>query len=329
MTETILRETRGRLGLLTLNRPEALNAIDLAMAAVMRVALEDWRGDPAIAAVAVRGAGKAFSAGGDVRAAYHARGSAPAFFAAEYALIRLIHEYPKPYIALMDGVAMGGGAGLSVHGAYRVATENTRFAMPETAIGFYPDVGATWFLPRLAGETGAYLALTGARLGAADLMHTGLATQITPAAGLEALLADLAEGDAVAALARHAVPAGAADLPHHEAAIGRCFAFDRVEDILGALEAESSEWAGGVAAALAGLSPTSLKVTLRQMRLGRGIGFAAALEIERRLTARFLAGHDFYEGVRAALIDRDRRPRWQPARLEEVDDTTVVGYFGE
>ncbi len=347
----ILLGRLGGLASLTINRPQALNALTLANYRRFAPALAAWAEDPSVHAVIVRGAGgRAFCAGGDVRAVYEAgrggggdRELTAVFFREEYELIRQIHQFPKPYIAMIDGITMGGGAGISVNGTHRVATERTLFAMPETAIGLFPDVGATRFLNRCPGQIGRYLGLTGARLQAADALYCGLATHVAAQDAVEALFAALARTDWRAGdehsqvetiLARWSmVHTGPPPLEELRPAIDRCFAADAVEAILKALAAEAQSggaaagWAAETRAGLMTKSPTSLKVTLRQLSLGREYDLDQALMLEYRLTQHMMAGHDFYEGVRAALIDKDQKPRWRPASLGEVDDTMVAAHF--
>jgi enoyl-CoA hydratase len=341
--DEILLGRKGGLAILTINRPQALNALTLDNYRRIDPALRDWAADPSVHAVVVRGAGdRAFCAGGDVRAVYEAgRGingdpDLPAvFFREEYELIRRIHHFPKPYLAIIDGITMGGGAGISVNGAYRIATERTLLAMPETGIGLFPDVGATRFLNRCPGHVGRYLGLTGARVNAADTLYCGFATHVVKHDSVEALLDELShEHTPVEDCVRHfAVDAGSAPLAVLQPAIDRCFAKDSVEAILEALGAESAgggadaEWSEGTRAGLLTKSPTSLKITLRQLTLGRDYDLDPALALEYRLTQHFMAGHDFYEGVRAMLIDRDRKPQWRPASLAEVTDSVVDAYF--
>jgi enoyl-CoA hydratase len=286
--------------------------------------------------VIIRGAGgRAFSAGGDVRALYEAGPGSPfteIFYREEYALNRRIFRYPKPYVALIDGIVMGGGAGISEHGSHRIVTERTRFAMPETGIGLFPDVGATWFLPRCPGETGTWLGLTGARIGAADLLALGLAEAFVPAATLDRLEAELCEAKAASAvdqiIDRFRSKPGAAPVLPYRGVIDRCFGQASVEAVLDCLAAERSDWAQGVTSELRGKSPTSLKVTLRQLRLGRTLpDLESAMRLEFRLVQHFMADGDFFEGVRAAVIDKDRAPRWWPSRLEDVTEAQVEGYF--
>jgi enoyl-CoA hydratase len=341
-SEEILLGRKGAIAVLTINRPQALNALTLSDYQRFDAALSAWERDPSVRAVVVRGAGdRAFCSGGDVRAIYEAgRGIGgdphlPAiFFREEYELIRRIHHFLKSYIAIIDGITMGGGAGISVNGGYRVATERTVFAMPETGIGLFPDVGATRFLNRCPGRVGRYLGLTGARLGATDALYCGFATHFVNREKIEVLLNELNEEDNVAAcLGQFAVDPGPAPLAALRPAIDRCFSGDSVEAILEALVAEASAggahaaWAEETLAALLTKSPTSLKITLRQLTIGRDLNLDAALALEYRLTQHVMAAHDFYEGVRAMLIDRDRKPQWRPATLAEVTDGTVDAYF--
>ena len=326
----ILFEKRGAVGLITLNRPKALNALNLAMVRAMRTQLDAWAGDPAVGCVVICGAGKrAFCAGGDIRAAAQSgrEGTSYAldFWREEYLLNAAIKHYPKPYLALMHGIAMGGGLGVSVHGTYRVADETSVFAMPETGIGFFPDVGGSYFLPRCPGEIGMYLALTGARVGPADALYAGLATHLMRAEEWPALLDRLAEGRSPAELLSGST--SAAPLAEHRAAIDRIFAAPSVEAILAALDAETDDWSRQTAATIRSKSPTSLKLAFRELREGWKLSFDDCLRMEFRLSSRILAGNDFYEGVRAALIDKDGAPRWRPATLAEVSDETLYAAF--
>jgi len=349
-SDEILFRREGSLATLIINRPQALNALTLDNYRRFDPALRAWAADPSIHAVVVRGAGeRAFCAGGDVRAVYEAgRGISgdpdlPAvFFREEYELIRRIHRFPKPYVAIIDGITMGGGAGISVNGAYRVATERTLFAMPETAIGLFPDVGATRFLNRCPGHVGRYLGLTGARLSAADTLYCGFATHVVPHEGVAELVEALCRvawetgserGQIDAVVARFTIDPGPAPLRALRPAIDRCFAGGSVEAILDRLAEEAaaggaqSEWAAETRAGLLTKSPTSIKITLRQLTVGRDYDLSAALVLEYRLTQHLMAAHDFYEGVRAMLIDKDQKPRWQPATLGEVSDSVVDAYF--
>jgi enoyl-CoA hydratase len=341
-SDDILFGREGGLATVTLNRPQALNAFTLDMYRRFDPMLRGWADDPRVKAVLIRGAGeRAFCAGGDVRAIYEAgRGISgdgsltSVFFREEYELIRHIHRYPKPYVAIIDGITMGGGAGVSVNGAYRVATERTMLAMPETGIGLFPDVGATRFLNLCPGRIGHYLGLTGARVGAADALYCGFATHFVPRDGVPALVAGLAGSDGVEEiLAGFTADPGPAPIAARQPAIDRCFAGDTVEAILDALEREAAdggpdaEWAAQTHAGLLPKSPTSLKLTLRQLIAGRGFAIEDALALEYRLTQHVMAGHDFYEGVRAVLVDKDQQPRWDPPTLAAVTEAMVDSYF--
>lgn len=332
MTDEVLFETRGSLGLITLNRPQALNALNRPMCLAIHRQLDAWRDDPAVKAVAIRGAGdRAFCAGGDVVSVYHAgKSGSPdweGFFHDEYRMNHAIATYPKPYVALIDGIAMGGGVGLSIHAPYRVATERTLFAMPETGIGLIPDVGGTHALPRLPGELGAYLGLTGARLKAADCLYAGIATHHCPGDQIDPLVEALAgDRDVDAVLGDFDCDTDEPPLEAHRAAIDSHFAHDSVEAIVAAL-ASGDEWERQQAATLGKMSPTSCKLTLRALREGATLDIAAALRNEYRIVCAIKSGHDFYEGIRAQLLDKDRNPKWQPATLAEVDPAELDRYF--
>jgi enoyl-CoA hydratase len=332
MTDTpdILFDVTDGLALVTLNRPSALNALTLDMIRAFHAKLDAWAEDAAVRLVVVRGAGeKGFCAGGDIRALYDGRGAAITadFFRAEYRLNHAIFHYPKPYIALMDGITMGGGVGVSVHARHRVVCEATVFAMPETGIGLFPDVGGSYFLPRMPGKLGVYMALTGARLRAADCLYGGIVDAFVPTGRHEELIAALRGGDIQSALRRFVGNVGMAPLVEHRATIDRCFAGETVEAIVRALECEGTDWAAAVLRTMAGKSPTSQKIALRQIGLGAGLGFDDCMRMEYRLSQHLMAAHDFFEGVRAVVIDKDQAPRWQPARLEEVTDAAVAEYF--
>ena len=326
--DEILFDVIDGAGRVTLNRPQALNALTHGMVRALDAKLAAWAEDDAIAKVIIEGAGtRAFCAGGDIRVLYEvmARRNDPfidTFYRDEYRLNHRIHTYPKPYVALIDGVVMGGGVGVSIHGSHRLVTENALFAMPETGIGFFPDVGGAWFLSRMPGEIGMYLGLTGTRLGPADALYCGVATHYLPRERVAGALDDL---DALDSLV--AADPGPAPLAERRAAIDRCFAGDSVEAIIQALEIEGDDWAGETLAVMASKSPTSQKVAFRQMRQGAGLDFAEAIALEFRLSQRFCAGRDFREGIRAAVIDKDRDPKWHPATLAEVDESHVDAYF--
>ena len=331
--EDVTFRREGAVGRITLNRPKALNALTEQMCAAIHSQLRQWSNDPAVQAVVIDAVpGKAFCAGGDVRAVHDAGkrrdGSVMSFFRTEYPMNAAIHRLQKPYVALIDGIAMGGGCGVSMHGTHRVASENAVFAMPETAIGLFPDIGATFFLNRLPGEIGMYLALTGVRIGPADAVYCGLATHFMSSRDHARLMARLISGehpDPVLAEMSGSLR-GNAELATRRAAIDRAFGASSVEAILACLEAEG-EWGRQTAVLLETRSPTSLKVTYRQMREGAALDFESCQRMEFRIMARMMAGHDFYEGVRAALINKDQAPRWVPARLAMVSDEEVERYF--
>jgi enoyl-CoA hydratase len=342
----ILFGRKGCVGTVLLNRPHALNAFTLGMYRKFEPMLRSWANDPDIHAVLVEGAGdRAFCAGGDVRAVYEAgKGISgdpsftSVFFVEEYRILPLIHHYPKPYIAVIDGITMGGGAGVSVNGAYRVATERTMFAMPETGIGLFPDVGATRFLNLCPSHIGRYLGLTGTRLGAADMLYCGLASHFVPHERVSDLIAALAgtawepgheQAQVDSVLSRFAADPGPPPLAARQAVIDRCFAGETVEAILNALQSETRDpgWAAETRAILLTKSPTSLHITLRQLVLGRGFNLEDALKLEYRMTQHVMAAHDFYEGIRAVLVDKDQKPRWQPENLAEIDEAATEAYF--
>jgi enoyl-CoA hydratase/carnithine racemase len=338
--DEILFERRGAAGIVMLNRPKALNAVTHAMVLALRAQLDRWAGDAAVTRVVMTAAGeRAFSAGGDIRALYDLgkngrHNEALQFWRDEYPLNAVIKNYRKPYIALIDGIAMGGGVGVSVHGSHRVAGDRFSFAMPEVGIGFFPDVGATWFLPRMPGELGTYCALTGERFGIADAMAGGIATHRIPSASFGALLDGLTGTVSVdAVLAAFAEPAGAGPIMQRSATIDRLFAGDMVENILAAIDREASsggtdaEWAAKTAATLRTKSPLSLKLALAQVRRGRTWDFETCMRMEFRIVSRVIHGHDFYEGVRAVIVDKDNKPRWRPATLADVGEAEVERHF--
>ncbi len=323
----------GRVGRIRLDRPKALNALDLGMIRAITAALREWSEEPSVHAVVIEGEGeRAFCAGGDIRAIRQMqldrrKDEVEAFFSEEYALNLLIATYPKPYVALVDGICMGGGIGVSVHGAARVASEHALFAMPETAIGFFPDIGATYVLPRLPGALGAYLALTGARVQGADAVHTGLATHFVPRAGLAALSVALAR-DGVAALAVHAALLPDFSLAQHRRVIDRAFAADSVPEIIARLQQDGGSFARETVRTLRTMSPSSLVWSLRLLRQGAERTLADCLRAELRATRTVTAGHEFIEGVRAMVVDKDRAPSWQPARIEDVDRAAAEAMVG-
>jgi len=345
MNDDILCERRGAAGLITLNRPQALNAVTHDMVRALRAQLDVWANDDAVTRVVITAAGeRAFSAGGDIRHLYdlgqagrHAE--ALQFWRDEYPLNVAIKNYHKPYVALIDGLVMGGGVGVSVHGSHRVAGDRFQFAMPEVGIGFFPDVGATWVLPRMPGELGTYCGLTGDRFNSADGCAAGIATHRIASARFEALLDGLTGTVSVdALLAAFAEPAGEGPIMARRAAIDRLFAGNSVEEILAALDREAAsgsvdaEWAAKTAATMRTKSPLSLKLALAQVRRGKPSNgktwdFETCMRAEFRIVSRVIHGSDFYEGVRAVIVDKDNKPRWQPATLAEVSDAEVERHF--
>ena len=318
MTDSGVVATRqGRIGHLLLDRPRTLNALDLGMIREMARALGIWVQDPSIHAVVLEGAGdRAFCAGGDIRRVRDAALSGDdetihAFFAEEYALNAAIAACPVPYVSLIDGFCMGGGIGVSVHGQIRVATEHAQFAMPETAIGLFPDVGTTFILPRLPGALGIYLGLTGVRLVGGDAVHAGLATHFVPRARLADLRAALVE-DGVAVIAAFAEPPPPFSLAAHRPAIDRCFDHDDIADIQDALAAEGTDWSRETLEILSRMSPSSLRWSLAILRAGARRTLVQCLKAELALVLRVTRHPDFAEGVRAMLIDKDRAPKWGP-----------------
>ncbi|WP_395667118.1 enoyl-CoA hydratase/isomerase family protein [Methylocella sp.] len=330
----VVIETRGACGVATLNRPAALNALTAGMIVALAEAMDRWERDSAVASVAVRGAGgRAFCAGADIRALYELgragrRAEQVAFFHDEYNLDRRIARFAKPVVALVDGVVMGGGAGLSVNARHCVAGDRITFAMPETGIGFFPDVGATSFLPRAGGAIAAYLGLTAARIATGDMVALGLATAHVPTARHDALLDRLCAGEeAAAAIGAESATAPAAALEADRATIERCFGADSIADIAARLAADPSDFARAALEAMRAKSPTSLAVALRQMRMGAGLALEDALRLEFRIAQRILAGHDYYEGVRAVIVDKDHKPQWRPAGLDAPTQAEIDAYF--
>jgi enoyl-CoA hydratase/carnithine racemase len=344
----ILCEVRNRIAFITLNRPAALNALDLDMIVQLRTTLCDFAKDPKVNAVLIKGAGeKAFCAGGDIRAIYerarHANNVQLDFFVTEYPLDYLLYSYPKPYIALIDGIVMGGGMGISQGSPLRIVGDRTRMAMPEVAIGFFPDVGASYFLSRLEGALGLYLALTGVQIRAADAVYTGLADVYLPLASvgrLETELAELAWNDdrrqdprtviqgAMQRLAGAAPPAPLAAL---RPAIDEHFAAPNVSAVIESLEGESrpefAAWARETVDLMHTRSPTMLAVTWEQLRRGKSMSLAQCLRMELGLVHQAFYQGDFMEGVRAMIIDKDNAPVWRPSHLQDVTDEMVAAMF--
>jgi enoyl-CoA hydratase len=330
----IICERRGASGTVFLNRPQALNAITLNMVRELARALDKWEHDPAVRNVVVTAAaGKAFSAGGDIRlldeqgrAGDHA--AQLDFWREEYRLNRRIRLYPKPYVALVDGIVMGGGVGVSLHGSHRIAGDKFSFAMPEVGIGFFPDVGATYFLPRLPGKTGMYLALTGGRANAGDAVHLGLASAHVASSRFDELANALNRGEpADTAVARLRSEISPGPIIANRALIDHCFSGSSPREILQRLDAESSAFAGEAAKAMRAKAPLSLFIALRQMTIGANLSMDEAMQTEFRIVSRVCRGKDFYEGIRATILDKDFTPHWTHARHDDVAPHEVDAYF--
>lgn len=331
----VLFERRGPLAVITLNRPRAVNALTAGMVETILGQLTAWADDDRVGAVLVQGAGdRGLCAGGDIVAIYAdipRGGHATArFWQAEYRMNSLIARYPKPYVALMDGLVLGGGVGISAHGSVRVVTERTRTGMPETTIGFAPDVGGTFLLARAPGEAGTHAALTGAHLDGPDALYLGLADHYVPSARLPELAAAMGTESPEAAVARYAVEPPPSTLAGQREWIDSCYASGDAEDIVRRLRAwqgagakDAEEAAGTIEAK----SPTSIKVTLESLRRARRMTLEEALAQEYRAGLRFLAGADLREGIRAQVVDKDRTPRWKPATLADVRAEDVARFF--
>lgn len=333
--DAIELRTDGRAGYLGLNRPRALNALTHPMIRTLRHTLDAWEDDPAVRTVVLTGAGeRGLCAGADVRAIYEdARapggGAASAeFFRDEYRLNARIAGYPKPYVAVMDGLVMGGGVGISAHGSIRIVTDRTQLAMPETRIGLVPDVGGSYLLSRAPGELGTHLALTGDSADGADAVRCGLADHWVPAERLPVLLEELADSPPAAVTARHAAPPPPGSLAAHREWIDHCYAADTVEEIIARLHGCDVPAAKSAAETLLSRSPTALKVTLAALRRAREFRtLAEALRQEYRISCAALATPDLVEGIRAQVVEKDRRPRWSPAEVPEVTDEAVARFF--
>jgi enoyl-CoA hydratase len=328
MSDVIIRQ-EGACGRITLNRPKALHALTLAMCREIIEALLQWETDTAIDAVTIdHSGGRGFCAGGDLRLLYDSlrRGDreALAFFHTEYRMNDLLFTYKKPTLCFMDGIVMGGGAGIAMPCRYRIATEQTKFAMPETGIGLIPDVGGGWFLSRLPGRMGEWLALTGARLDGGDCCSVGLATHYLPRDRLANVKERPERIEAALRERSVAPPPGIVD----RADIDRLFAESHIEDIITALKADKSPWATAQVSEIEKKSPRSCKAALRQLAEGRNLSkFSNNMRMEYRIVSRLLDKPDFMEGVRAFIIDKDNQPRWTPRRFEDVRDEEIEGLF--
>ncbi len=342
MTTDILFEEIGDWGVITLNREKALNALNWDMVKAMRAQLTKWgSGRTTVKAVLVKGEGeRAFCAGGDIRWLHDTAKEDPAhaceFFREEYRTNSLIYHYPKPYVALIDGIVMGGGVGISVHGDFRVAGDATLFAMPETGIGLFPDVGGGHFMPRLHDGLGLYYALTGARAKAADCMAAGIATHYAPGdkyeeladALLKTTLGGHAHADIETVLDIYAGDPGHAPVNDIREDIARLFqGHETLDALMAALKQDGGEFAKTTLATLEKMSPTSLRLTFEQMRHGHELDFDEVMKMEFRMVRRVMEGDDFFEGVRAQILDKDRNPKWSPASLAEISDKDLAPYF--
>jgi enoyl-CoA hydratase len=335
VTDDVLIGIERGVGRIRLNRPKAIHALTTQMCDVMSEALLKWRTDSNVEVVLIDHAeGRGFCAGGDVvmlaRSGNEDASDAKRFFFAEYRLNHLLFTYPKPTVAIMDGITMGGGVGISLPCDHRVATENTRFAMPETSIGLFPDVGGGWYLPRLPGRVGQFMALTGARLDGGECAFLGLATHYVEHADREELAERIGKAPdrLQGMLGSLATTAPDARIEPNLAAITRLFASDRLEDVLAALEADDSDWAQTELATLRTKSPLSCKVSLRLLAGGASrTSFTDEMRAEYALASRVVRTHDFREGVRALLIDKDNAPQWDPAAAEDVGEEMLDVLF--
>jgi enoyl-CoA hydratase len=336
VTDDVLIRREGRAGRITMNRPKALNALTLGMVHTIRRALVAWRSEPGVELVILDGTGeRALCAGGDVRSLYDSRaegsGFARSFWSNEYRLNSLISRYPKPYVALQDGIVMGGGIGLSGHASHRIVTERSRLGMPETGIGLIPDVGGTWLLAHAPGEAGVYLGLTGETMTAADAIYARFTDCFVASAKVGDLAAQLCDpkgGEIGTVIDNYAASPGPSVLAERSALINRAFAGTTVEEILKALGDMGSEWADKVKAALGEKSPKSMKLTLAAIRKAKTLRtLEEALAIEYRLTVRLFEDGEFPEGVRALIVDKDRKPKWSPPQLEQVAPALVERYL--
>lgn len=331
---------KGDLGVITLNRPAALNSLNAAMIQAIYKQLQRWAAASHIKAVVIKAVeGRAFCAGGDIKSVYEGRKNQEKnlhlFFRDEYQLNKFIFHFPKPYIALLNGITMGGGVGISLHGSHRVATDNLVFAMPETGIGFFPDVGGTYFLPRLPYHIGFYLGLTGERIRSDECVALNLAQhkiEVTKQQDLLSAIADTAfTNDANTSVTNvindFSIACEHSQLFSEQAVIADCFGKDNLETIIASLQTSEATICQQALESLKKKSPTSLKVTLRALQIGANLNFDECMRQEYRLVNHFLQHHDFIEGIRALIIDKDQKPQWQPASLEEVSENSVEKYF--
>ncbi len=326
----ILFEQRGVVGLVTLNRVKALNALSHDMVLQLSDQLDAWRDDDSIQAVILTSASdKAFCAGGDIRHMWERKGNPLfEFFYSEYRLNQKIHRYPKPYLSLIDGIVMGGGVGLSMHGQYRVAGEGIRFAMPEVGIGFFPDVGGSYLLPRMKGKSGTYCAMSGGRLKQGACLDLGLVTHAVAAEKHPSIIERVAAGETIDAVLSDLAEPVPSELSDAEiATINTAFAGDSVSEIVSALEADPSDFAQSTLQVIRSKSPTSVHVAFEQVMRGAKLDFEGCMQLEYRIVHRILENEDFYEGVRATIVDKDGAPKWNPADLESVDPSQIAAHF--
>ena len=339
MSEDIIFEEKSSIGIITLNRPEVLNALSMDMCRTLDSQLTAWQKEKSIHAVIIKGAGdKAFCAGGDARTIVEQgpenNVAGRDFFSSEYKMNARIYHFTKPYIALLDGITMCGGVGASIHGSHRIITEKTIFAMPESAIGLIPDVGASYFLPRMPGALGAYLGLTGARLKGADILYAGIGTAYMASEKINDFTQALMEGDISSAedvdniIARFAEDPGEAPLDEFRDLIDAAFSEKTIEDIFDHLSDIDHNWASETLAVLKKMSPISLKVISEQLSRGARLDFNDCMIMEYRIVSAISSyDSDFYEGVRAVLIDKDHNPSWIPQKLTEVSTDMVMAHF--
>jgi enoyl-CoA hydratase/carnithine racemase len=341
----IIFEVQGGVGWITLNRPKALNALSLEMVEQMGIQLREWADDARVAIVCIQGAGdKGLCAGGDMRAYYDRKDSNAAelayqFFSIEYRLNWDMFGYPKPILVYLNGIVMGGGVGISIGASHRIVTERTKWAMPEMNIGFFPDVGGSYFLNEMPGQSGLYLALTSDMISPGDVLHVGAADYFVPSDRWGELIQSVRESEWTEASAktqltelcnRFAEERPESALKGVQEKIDQHFAYDQMEQVMDSLKQaanEGDEWAAKTAETLSGKSPTALKVALEQIRRGKSMSLAECFKMEMNMGMQFMRAHDFYEGVRAVLVDKDRSPKWKPASLEEVTKEEVNSFF--
>lgn len=339
-TGDLIVRREGSVGILRLNRPKAINALTLEMTRDIVAALDSFEVDPGVSLVLLEGAGeRGLCAGGDIRGLYESSKAGgdlgPVFWREEYILNARIPEFLKPYVAYMDGLVMGGGVGLSAHGAHRIVTEKTRIGMPEAGLGFFPDVGGTWLLSRTPGEVGTYCALTGQTMSGADAVYAGLADVLISSSDWPSLRDALtnaplraSSADVRKIIGAFSLADASAPIARHRDLIDRTFNYNSVEEIVSALKADGSEFAGATLKALSEKSPRGLKVTLELLRRARGSkSLKECLVREYNSALAVFVSSEFVEGVRAAIIDKDRNPQWSPARLEDVTPDIVAAYF--